>query len=108
MKLSADRPLIRPGCEIDGSSFGAFVEIGEGSRVAQSVIGDYSYCDRLCDIANATVGRFSNIASLVRIGATDHPLDRASCITSSTAAPPTGRTRRMMPTGSRSGAAGAR
>ena len=78
MKLSADRPLIRPGCEIDGSSFGAFVEIGEGSRVAQSTIGDYSYCDRLCDIANTTVGRFSNIASLVRIGATDHPLDRAS------------------------------
>ncbi|MBL9059908.1 MAG: chloramphenicol acetyltransferase [Mangrovicoccus sp.] len=75
---SAERPLIHPGCEIDGASFGAFAEIGAGSRVSQSVIGDYSYCDRLCDIANATVGRFSNIASLVRIGATDHPLDRAS------------------------------
>jgi hypothetical protein len=31
-----------------------------------------------CDIANADVGKFANIASLVRIGATDHPLDRAS------------------------------
>lgn len=42
------------------------------------MIGDYSYCDRMCDIANATVGKFANIASFVRIGATDHPLDRAS------------------------------
>ena len=77
-KLSAEGPVIHPDCEITQSEFGAFTEIGRGSRVAQSVIGDYSYCDRVCDIANADVGRFANIASFVRIGATDHPLDRAS------------------------------
>ena len=77
-KLRADAPLIHPECEISESSFGAYCEIGRGSRVAQSVFGDYSYCDRMCDIANAQVGKFSNIASFVRVGATDHPLDRAS------------------------------
>ena len=77
-KLSAEGPLIHPDCEITQAEFGAFTEIGRGSRVAHSVIGDYSYCDRMCDIANADVGRFANIASFVRIGATDHPLDRAS------------------------------
>lgn len=77
-KLSADAPLFHPECEISDSSFGAFCEVGRGSRVAQSVFGDYSYCDRMCDIANAQVGKFSNIASFVRVGATDHPLDRAS------------------------------
>ncbi len=41
-------------------------------------MGDYSYCARNCDFANATIGKFSNIASSVRIGATDHPLDGAS------------------------------
>ena len=77
-KLSAERPLIHPECEIVDASLGRFVEIGRLTRLAHAEIGDYSYCDRCCDIANASVGRFANIASFVRIGATDHPLDRAS------------------------------
>jgi phosphonate metabolism protein (transferase hexapeptide repeat family) len=77
-KLSPDTPLIHPGCEITDSTFGAYCEVGRGSRVAHSNLGDYSYCDRYCDIANAEVGKFSNIASFVRVGATDHPLDKAS------------------------------
>jgi phosphonate metabolism protein (transferase hexapeptide repeat family) len=77
-RLSATEPLIHEGCELTDASLGAFVEIGAGTRIAHSRIGDYSYCDRLCDIANAEVGRFANIASQVRIGATDHPLDTAS------------------------------
>ncbi len=77
-KLKAAAPVIHDGCAVSESQLGRFVEIGQGSRIANSVIGDYSYCDRFCDIANAEVGKFSNIASCVRIGATDHPLDRAS------------------------------
>ena len=76
--LSAETPTIHPDCEVTDTTFGAFTEIGRGSRVAHSTVGDYSYCDRYCDIANARIGKFSNIASFVRIGATDHPLDRAS------------------------------
>lgn len=71
-------PYVHPDCEITGSEFGRYCEIGQGSRVQHSVFGDYSYCDRYCDIANADVGKFSNIASFVRLGASDHPLDRAS------------------------------
>ncbi|MEM9551232.1 MAG: chloramphenicol acetyltransferase [Pseudomonadota bacterium] len=77
-KLSAEKPLIHDRCAISNSTFGRYVEIGRDSRVANSAIGDYSYCDRQCDIANADIGKFANIASHVRIGATDHPLDRAS------------------------------
>lgn len=77
-KLSADTPYVHPDCAISQVRFGRYVEIGQGSRVAQSDIGDYSYCDRFADIANAQIGKFSNIASFVRIGATDHPMDRAS------------------------------
>lgn len=76
--LKVDAPMLHPECEITDVTFGAFCEIGRGSRVTHSEIGDYSYCDRYCDIANASVGKFANIASFVRIGATDHPLDRAS------------------------------
>ena len=71
-------PVIHPECCITESDFGAYVEIGQGSRVAYSTLGDYSYCDRFADIANARVGKFSNTAAFVRIRATDHPLETAS------------------------------
>lgn len=77
-RLSQETPVIHPDCQITDSDLGAYVEIGKGSRVAHSVIGDYSYCDRFSDIANARIAKFSNIAAHTRIGATDHPLDTAS------------------------------
>lgn len=76
--LSEDQPRLGEGCEITNSRFGGFVSIGDGSRILNSDIGDYSYTDRCADIANCRVGKFANIASHVRIGPTDHPLDRAS------------------------------
>ena len=77
-RLSATEPLVHAGCSLINSTFGAWVEIGADTRVANSHFGDYSYCDRMCDIANAEIGKFANIASSVRIGATDHPMEKAS------------------------------
>ena len=71
-------PFIHPDCEITGSSFGDYVEIGRGSRLNNAVFGDYSYCDRYADIANARIGKFANIAAFSRIGPTDHPMAQAS------------------------------
>ncbi|MBB3995427.1 hypothetical protein GGR95_003083 [Sulfitobacter undariae] len=78
-RLKSETPFIHEGCSLTDTTFGRFVEIGAGSRIAHSEFGDYSYCDRYADIANATVGKFSNIASFTRIGATDHPLHTAAC-----------------------------
>ena len=58
-RLTADTPFLHPECEITESRFGAYVEIGRGTRVAYSTFGDYSYCDRYADIANAEIGKFS-------------------------------------------------
>ncbi len=77
-RLNPDVPFLHPECELTDATFGRFVEIGRGSRVAHSHMDDYSYCERFADIANASVGKFSNIAAFVRIGATDHPMDKAS------------------------------
>ncbi|WP_432045193.1 hypothetical protein [Streptomyces asiaticus] len=44
-------------------------EGGQGSRLADVELGDYSYCDRYCDLANTTVGKFSNIASFAGVSA---------------------------------------
>ncbi|WP_238367776.1 DapH/DapD/GlmU-related protein [Mesobacterium pallidum] len=78
-RLSPDAPFVHPDCEITDSTFGAFTEVGRGSRIAHSALDDYSYCDRYADIANARIGKFANIAAFARIGATDHPLDTAAC-----------------------------
>jgi phosphonate metabolism protein (transferase hexapeptide repeat family) len=77
-KLSADAPFVHEGCKIVNSTFGAYCEVGEGSIVVNSTFEDYAYCDRLADIANTTVGRFSNIAAMTRIGPTDHPYQNAA------------------------------
>lgn len=77
-KLSATEPFVHPDCEIGNSTFGAYVEIGKGSRVLNSTFEDYSYCDRYADVANTTVGKFANIAAFTRIGPTDHPYRNAA------------------------------
>ncbi len=77
-KLSPTTPHIHPDCQISNSTFGAYVEIGAGSRIQNTTFHDYAYCDRLSDIANTTVGKFANIAAMTRIGPTDHPMEKAS------------------------------
>jgi len=78
-RLSADAPFLHPDVDLSEVTFGRFNEIGKGSRLSNCSLGDYAYCDRYADIANARIGKFANIASLSRIGATDHPLETASC-----------------------------
>jgi phosphonate metabolism protein (transferase hexapeptide repeat family) len=78
MPRLTEEPTIHEGCTLTDAVLGRFVEIGAQTRVAHSTFGDYSYCDRFCDIANAEIGKHANIAAAVRVGATDHPLDRAS------------------------------
>jgi len=78
-RLTAQAPFLHEECDIKNCQFGAYVEIGKGSRILNTTMGDYSYCDRYADIANAVVGKFANIAAFSRIGATDHPLHTAAC-----------------------------
>lgn len=78
MAKLGEEPVIHDGAEVTESDFGRYVEIGAGSRVQYARFGDYSYCDRYADIANAEIGKFANIAAFARIGPTDHPMAQAS------------------------------
>lgn len=77
-KLSPTEPLIHAGAQITNARFGAYCEVGAEAVVLNSDFGDYAYCERLCDIANTSVGKFANIAAMVRIGPTDHPWRNAA------------------------------
>lgn len=77
-RLSPDGAVIHPTAQVVTSTFEAWTEIGEGSRIINSTFEAYSYCDRFADISNTTVGRFSNIAAMTRIGPTDHPFSHAA------------------------------
>lgn len=77
-RLSPTEPVLHPETEVTNATFGAYVEIGRGSRVLNSHFDDYAYCDRYADVANTTVGRFANIAAFTRIGPTDHPWQNAA------------------------------
>jgi phosphonate metabolism protein (transferase hexapeptide repeat family) len=78
MKQLGEAPQIHPTARVRNSTLGCYTELGEGALMLNSEMGDYSYAVRYADIANATIGKFANIASFVRIGATDHPMERAS------------------------------
>jgi phosphonate metabolism protein (transferase hexapeptide repeat family) len=74
----SETPLVHPTAEITATSLGRYTEIDERCIINESEIGDYSYLIRECEVWAATIGKFANIASHVRINATNHPTWRAS------------------------------
>ena len=78
MPKLGEAPLVHEGAALTDTVLGRWTEVGAGTKMLGVRFGDYSYCARLCDVAHTHVGKFANIASMVRVGATDHPLDRAS------------------------------
>ena len=76
-KLGSE-PFFHPNVIAKDSTFGQFVEIGEGTRVLETSFGDYSYTDRYADVAYAKIGKFANIAAFSRINPSEHPHTRAS------------------------------
>lgn len=77
MKLS-EYPLIHKSALVRDSTLGRYTEIDERCQVAECDLGDYSYVMRDSEIWAATIGKFVNIASHVRINATNHPTWRAT------------------------------
>src|SRR5690606_7206944 len=76
-KLSTE-PLVHETAQISDSRLGRYTEIGARSRVSEAVLDDYSYMGIDFEIWCAEIGKFSNIASHVRINATNHPTWRAT------------------------------
>lgn len=84
MALAAVQPaklqhtFIDPSVRMRQSTIGQQCEILAHTFLEYSQLGDFSYLGEYCCIADAQIGRFTAIANQVRIGAPNHPMDRAS------------------------------
>ena len=73
-----ETPMIHPTALAKRSRMGSWTVLGPRSRLVDSEFRDYAYATQDCDIYNADVGKFCNIAAAVRINPTNHPMWRAS------------------------------
>ena len=71
-------PFLHPGAAVRRCKLGAYVEIGEGTQLLESELGDYSYTARYADIAYSVLGKFVNVAAFTRLNPGEHPYHRAS------------------------------
>lgn len=78
VKALGPQPSIHPTAQIRDSRVGAWTEIGPHTHMAETSFGDYSYCAGDNQIIYAEIGRFSSIASHVRINPGNHPMDRVT------------------------------
>ncbi len=69
-------PLVHENCRLHNSELGAYTEIGILNYMENVRLGDFSYTGEYCIIQNSEIGKFANIAAMVRIGPTEHPMDR--------------------------------
>jgi len=69
-------PTLHEPVTISESELGAWTELREHARLNQSAIGDYTYLMERVQLDFATIGKFGNVAADVRLGPTNHPIDR--------------------------------
>ena len=78
MKTLSEAPTVHPEAEVGADvTLGRWTEVGRLTTLAQCELGDYSY---ICDFGQViwtTVGKFTNIANMVRLNPGNHPTWRA-------------------------------
>jgi phosphonate metabolism protein (transferase hexapeptide repeat family) len=71
-------PIVHGSANLRNAVLGHFTEIKERVQFWDSELGDYSYVERHSEAIYTVIGKFSAIASDVRLNALDHPVERVS------------------------------
>ncbi|MFN2354546.1 MAG: DapH/DapD/GlmU-related protein [Desulfopila sp.] len=71
-------PLIDSTANVEKTTLGKYVEIAAHAKLTESSLDDYSYAMERCEIIYSSIGKFSNIASDVRINPGNHPIEWVS------------------------------
>jgi len=68
-------PTIAPGACVRDCRFGRYTQVGDQVHMANCLLDDYAYVQPYCDLMSTDIGKFANIASMVRINPGFHPMD---------------------------------
>ncbi|MBS3969653.1 MAG: chloramphenicol acetyltransferase [Clostridia bacterium] len=75
-KRLSEEPTIHENCKLDNVQLGKWTEVGPFNTWENVEFGDFSYTAGYNQLQNAKIGNFANIAAGVRIGPTQHPMNR--------------------------------
>lgn len=77
-KPLGEQPVFHAGVMVHQCHIGSWTEVGANSWIVESTLDDYSYTAGDNQIIYTTIGKFSNIASHVRINPGNHPMERVT------------------------------
>jgi phosphonate metabolism protein (transferase hexapeptide repeat family) len=69
-------PTIADSAVVQDCHFGRFTEVGEQVYMSDCVLDDYSYLSRGCELIYTDIGKFANVAAMVRVNPGFHPMER--------------------------------
>ncbi len=75
--LLSEDPTIHPEASVTDCTLGSWTEVGKGTMMKSSQMGDYSYITQNCHVVWTTIGKFCSIANATRINPGNHPTWRA-------------------------------
>jgi len=70
-------PTIHPDAHVVDCELGAWTEVGKGTVLRATTMGDWSYVTQDCHIVWTTIGKMCSIANATRINPGNHPTWRA-------------------------------
>lgn len=77
MKQLSEAPTVHPEADVKDCTLGAWTDVGKGTMMRESEMGDYSYITQDCHVVWTSIGKFCSIANSVRINPGNHPTWRA-------------------------------
>jgi len=74
----SEKPTIAPTAILKNCRFGHYTEVDDHVRMTDCLLDDYAYIQRHGDLMGTDVGKFANIAAMVRANPGFHPMERPS------------------------------
>jgi len=72
-----EAPNIHPEAKVEECDLGKWTEVGRGTSMRASSMGDWSYITQDCHVVWTTIGKMCSIANATRINPGNHPTWRA-------------------------------
>ncbi len=69
----SEAPTLHPEAQAEDCALGAWTEVGKGTVMKASEMGDFSYITQQCHVVWTTIGKMCSVANASRINPGNHP-----------------------------------